>query len=302
MIDPQLSRYGLANIAEPAVNPAAKIHYVGLPSLSWYGDFISAFSNDVDGENRVFPTLTAALANASVVADRGDVIYLLPGYTQTITAAAGVSITKSGLTIKGLGNGTLRPTFTFTTATAASFDISAANTLIKNVIFTTGINSQAAITNVTGAYVAFEDCEFNTNSGTVGAVTGILTAATATGLRVENCRFVGPATNSGTTTTAQIKHESGTDYIIRNNYFTGKMTQAIVNVATILRGLIDSNRFVVATGTSAITMAAASTPFITNNRMNVASGTAPVTSAAGFMAGNTYSAAAGVTAGTASTF
>ena len=79
------------------------------------------------------------------------------------------------------------------------------------------------------------------------------------------------------------------------------MTQAILNSTTVLRGLIDSNRFVISTGTLAISVAAASTPFITNNRINVPSGTAPITAAAGFVAGNVYSAAAGVTAGTAVT-
>ena len=69
------------------------------------------------------------------------------------------------------------------------------------------------------------------------------------------------------------------------------MTQAILNATTVLRGLIDSNRFVISTGTLAISVAAASTPFITNNRINVPSGTAPITAAAGFVAGNVYSAA-----------
>src|SRR5207253_9370711 len=113
--------------------------------------------------------------------------------------------------------------------------------------------------------------------------------------------FTGPATNAGTTCAACIQHESGVDYLIQSNYFAGKMTQAIKNVATVLRGLIDNNRFVIGTGTVAITMAAASTPFITKNRINVPSGTTPITAAAGFVSGNNYSAAAGVTAGTAST-
>ena len=86
-----------------------------------------------------------------------------------------------------------------------------------------------------------------------------------------------------------------------NNYFTGKMTQAILNATAVLRGLIDNNRFVVATGTVAITLHASSTPFITNNNINVPSGTAPITAAAGFVSRNSYSAAAGVTAGTAVT-
>lgn len=257
------------------------------------------FVPDVDGTIRFFTTLAAALTAAT--AARGDVIYIAEGYTETIVGAAGNGVTKAGIRVVGLGDGVNRPTFTFTTSTAASFDITAANVTLQNMVLVCGIDAQLAMVNVTATDVSFLDCEFRTNSGTVGTVAGILTAATATRLLVDRCRFVGPAVNAGTTTTAQIKHESGIDYIIRNSYFTGKMTQAIVNVATILGGLIDSNRFVVATGTVAVTMAAASTPFITNNRINVPSGTTPITAAAGFVAGNVYSAAAGVTAGTAST-
>lgn len=252
-----------------------------------------------DGSQMIQVSLTAALA--ACVADRGDIIYLAPGYTETIVAAAGQTITKAGVTIIGLGSGAARPTFTFTTSVAASFDVSGLNVSILNCRFINGIDAQTAMFNVTGADFAFLGNEVQTNTGTTGAILGILTAATATRLRVENNFFSGPAANTGTTTTAQIKHEVGTDYIIRSNYFTGKLTQAILNVTTVLRGLIDANRFVIATGTVAITMAAASTPFITNNRINVPSGTAPIVAAAGFVAGNTYSAAAGVTAGTAVT-
>lgn len=279
---------------------SGKIFIVGKAALAYRDTYSELFDADADGVPRAtHATIAAALSRCT--ANGGDTIFVLPGHTETVVGAAGIALNVAGVNIVGLGRGSIRPTITFTTSTAASCDISAANVTVQNIIFTCGIDAQLAMSNVTAADVSFIQCEFNTNSGTVGAVAGILTAATATRLRVEDCRFLGPATNSGTTTTAQIKHEVGVDYIIKNNYFTGKMTQAIVNVATVLRGLIDGNRFVVATGTSAITMAAASTPFIVNNRINVPSGTTPITAAAGFVAGNVYSAAAGVTAGTAST-
>lgn len=305
MVDPQLSRYGILASALSMVgpvSPGAKIHLVGLSSLSTHADILNAFGYDRDGMSRVFPTLNSALADANVVASRGDVILVLPGYTQTISGAAGTTISKAGLSIIGLGKGSLRPTITFDTAITAQMIVSGANVTIKNVLFDfTGFDAITAAISVTAADVAFEECEFITNTGTAGVVLGILTAATATRFRVERCRFTGPATNSGTTTTAQIKHEVGVDYVIRGNYFTGKMTQAILNATTVLRGLIAENYFVVATGTKAIAMEASSTPFISNNRINVPSGTAPIVAAAGFVAGNIYSAAAGVTAGTAST-
>lgn len=300
MRENQLSRYGAIAKSLEAAKPQGKVFFVAPASAAWYGDFANRFPVDSDGVTRVHTSITAALA--SCTASRGDTVLVLPGYTETITGAAGLAFSVAGVSVVGLGEGSLRPTITFTTSTAATATVTAANVTIKNIVFTCGIDAQASMIPVTGAYATFDSCEFNTNSGTVGAVLGILTAATATGLKVVNSRFIGPATNTGTTTTAQIKHEVGTDYVIQGNYFTGKMTQAILNATAVLRGLIDNNRFVVATGTSAITMHASSTPFITNNRMNVASGTAPVVAAAGFVAGNAYSAAAGVTAGTASTF
>jgi hypothetical protein len=303
MIYGQNSSYGRAYfdaLAQAAAQPVGgKLFLVAPTSHPNYSMMQSVFQPDNDGTPRLFSTLAAALA--ACVANRGDVVYLAEGYAETIVGAAGSGIAVAGVSVVGLGKGVLRPTFTFTTSTAASFDITAANVTVKNCVFTCGIDAQLAMINVSTADVTFDNCDFNTNSGSVGAVAGILTAATATRLVVVNSRFLGPATNAGTTTTAQIKHEAGVDYVIENNYFTGKMTQAIVNVATVLRGKINNNVFVVATGTVAIAVAAASTPMITNNRMNVASGTAPIVAAAGFVAGNTYSAAAGVTAGTAST-
>lgn len=247
-------------------------------------------------------TATLIQAQSLATANKGDIVYVSPGHTESVIAAAGMTFSKAGVTYEGIGFGRLRPTITFSTDTAAQMIISGANITFRNFVFDfTGIDAIVAAISVTGADVAFEDCDFLTNAAAAGVVLGILTAATATRFRTERCNFMGPAVNSGTTTTACIKHEVGVDYVIRNCYFTGKMTQAILNATAVLRGLIDSNRFVIATGTLAVSVHASSTPFIVNNRINVPSGTTPITAAAGFVAGNVYSAAAGVTAGTAVT-
>lgn len=279
------------------------IHNTLSPGQTFY--VCSAVSGASDSNAGTDPTAPLATLDAAInkcTASKGDVIIIGPGHTENITGATSVVVDIAGISIIGVGNGRLRPKFTYT-ATGSNIPISAANVLIKNIVFDlTGIDAVVAGFTITTADVAFEDCEFVTNSAAAGCVQCIVTAATADRLRVEDCRFLGPATNSGTTTTAQIDHEAGVDYVIHGCYFTGKMTQAITNGAAVLRGLIDNNRFVIATGTKAINMHASSTPFVSNNRINVPSGTAPIVCAAGFMAGNVYSAAAGVTAGTASTF
>lgn len=289
---------GVASFGVPTVGGGT------IPTTTGQYIFVSSLvgSNGNTGASPTFPKATIAGALLQANSSKGDVIVLMPGHVESLTGAAAITISKIGCYIVGLGTGALRPTLTWTTAIAAQMIVSSAQTTFDNVAFDfTGFDAITAAISVTAADVAFLNCQFTTNNATAGVVLGILTAATATRFRVENCQFLGAATNSGTTTTAQIKHEVGVDYIIRGNIFTGKMTQAILNATTLLRGVIDSNRFVVATGTVAITMAAASTPFIVNNRINVPSGTAPIVAAAGFVAGNVYSAAAGVTAGTAST-
>lgn len=278
-----------------------KFFLVGKSALAYRDVYGELFPVDLDGKSRaVFATITAALA--ACTASAGDIIYVLPGHTEDIAGAAAITGSVIGVRIIGLGAGRLRPTLTWKTSTAAQIVMSSAQMSWENFVFDlTGISATVAAFSVTAADVSFLGCEFIISTGTNAPALGILSAATAARLRVENCRFIGPATSTDTCTAA-IKHEVGIDYIIRNNEFKGKFTQAILNATTLLGGLIIGNTFVIGTGTVAITMAAASTPFIVNNRINVPSGTAPIVAAAGFMAGNVYSAAAGVTAGTASTF
>lgn len=247
-------------------------------------------------------TLNAAIALCT--AAKGDIIHVLPGHTEALTAAAAIAANISGISIQGYGNGRNRPAFNWTTAVGASFDISAANVTLKNLAFVVGLDAITAMFNVTGADVTFDGCEFAMSTGTLTAVLGILTAATATRLTVKNCRFIAPLAITGTTAliTACIQHEVGIDYVIENNEFYGDATQHVLNATAVLGGKIHNNTFTVGTGTKGIAVHASSTPFITNNRFNVPSGTAPIVAAAGFVAGNIYSAAAGVTAGTASTF
>lgn len=60
-------------------------------------------------------TVNAALAKCR--SNRGDVVYVLPGHTENITADAWSSLgTKTGVTVQGLGYGTNKPTLTWTVA------------------------------------------------------------------------------------------------------------------------------------------------------------------------------------------
>ena len=261
------------------------------------------------GRSPESPFASVDYCMGQITSANADRVYAMPGHTETLTAAGsslgngGVfigSVLSNGVSIIGIGEGRDRPTFNYTTASAASMNIAAANVTLENLVFTpNGFSAITAAINLTGADFTMRNCEMQISTGTNACVLGILTAATAARMKILNCNFVGPATSTQTCTAA-IKHEVGIDYLIRGCTIKGKLTSAILNATAVLGGNIDQNIMVVTTN-DAIIMHASSTPFITNNRMNVSGGTAPITAAAGFVAGNVYSAAAGVTAGTAVT-
>ncbi len=236
-----------------------------------------------------FTTLQAA--HDAAVADNGDTIVVLPGHAEDVVGAASTGVftfSKAGLTYQGFGSGLIRPTFTFKTSTAAQMIFSGARTTVRNMVFDfTGVSAVVAAISVVAADVAFEDCLGILSTGTNAPVLGILTAATAARFRVERCTFLGPATSTDTVTAA-IKHEVGINFLFRDNFFIGKLTQAILNATTILGGEISRNRFHIYTGTKGIALASGTTGVGYDNRITVPSGTAPVVGAGFSWTGNSF--------------
>lgn len=268
------------------------------------GNVRMAYSGAIGSANGISPAdayATLIAAQTAAVADNDDLVLVLPGHAESVVAAAGMTFSKAGVAYQGIGSGRGRPTITFSTSTAAQIVISGARITFRNIVFDfTGVDAIVAAISVTGADCTFEDCEFLTNSATIGCVLGILTAATADRFAIRRCRFIGAQTNSGTTTTAQVKHEVGADLCIEDCWFTGKMTQAILNATTILRAKVSRNIIHTYTGTLGFSFETSSTGFATDNRICVASGTTPVAGAALSYSANHYTTEGnGPTGGTA---
>lgn len=298
----QLERYGAITKVLPLMAPNAKVFFVGATTLPSYQDYLEDFSPDKQGGNRTFATVVAALADANVVDARGDVILVLPGHTESISSAGALTVSKSGVSIIGLGNGDARPTFTFDTATTATAVVSAANVLFQNVIVNfTGIDAVAAPITVSAAGVTFDGCKFINATASAQSTLGIITTAAGTKLTVKNSMFTGTA-DAGTTSVIRIV--GGADAVIENNIFHGAYTSsvgAIENITTAATNLsIKGNTInnLTASSTKAITVVADTTGIIANNRMQILSGTAPITGAAMSWAGGNYYAATIATAGT----
>lgn len=100
-----------------------------------------------------FSTLDAAIGKCT--ADRGDVIYVKPGYTQSMTAADAVDVDVNGVTIIGLGQGVTRPKFTYNNS-AGEFVIGADNVRIENLWF---VPSVTGITHAIDVEASATDCQ-----------------------------------------------------------------------------------------------------------------------------------------------
>src|SRR6185503_3956174 len=281
-------------IAESAV-AGGKVFVVASSSHPQFQALKELFIPDPEGLTRFYTTITAALG--ACVANRGDIIYVAEGYTETESAAAGLAIGVAGVTIIGLGNGTLRPTISFSTSTAATVTITAANVTLKNIGFDfTGIDALASGVVISAANVSLVNCYAITANASGQAVLGVLTTAAANNLLIDGCQFVG---SSDAGTTAAVRIVGGDSITIRNCYFLGAYTSgvgAIQGLTTDSTNLTITNNTIVnltASATKAAVFTSGSTGIVAKNICGIGSGAAPFTFAAGWWAGNWSAAAVG---------
>lgn len=154
-------------------------------------------SNSNDGTTWSKAVATIDYAVGLCTAGRGDVILVAPGHAETITAANAIDLDVAGITVQGLGTGTLKPTITFGTATTATVRVNAANVTVRNLRFVSAIDSLALMVNVNEQYCTIEDCAF-VSASTVECLNFLALATTYDYLFVRRCRFEQPTDPTGT--------------------------------------------------------------------------------------------------------
>ena len=216
-----------------SVNGAPLVPGGGTIPLSGNYFFVNSVSGS-DGNlgtyDNPFATLKFALTQATAAI--GDTIVLEAGHAETISAAAGIAVNKSGVFIIGLGSGNDRPVFTFATATSATMTITAANVTIANITATNSLDQIVSPFVISGA-----NCTFGTLTGpiqwtdsatNVEAVQCILTTAGASNLNV-NLKYLG---QTGGSHCARAVNLVGVANAVINCDFYGKASTAWVNFTT----------------------------------------------------------------------
>jgi hypothetical protein len=186
----------------------------GGPGTQSAGRTVLGSDNGRGTFQRPFATIAYALTQCQQ--GNGDIIFVKPGHNETvngagtttavtdptglITTSAGTTLTfnVAGASIIGLGSGPLRPTITFTTATAANIPVWSANMSIQNFLFKCNFAAVAS---------AFTGISASCASSSIAA--NILTAGTVTGVLYPGASLMGTGVVPGTIVLAQLTGATG---------------------------------------------------------------------------------------------
>lgn len=257
-------------------------------------------SNGNTGLSATAPKATLAGAQTVATASVGDTVIVMPSHAETVTAAAGIALSKAGISYVGLGNGATRPSISFTTATTATMTVTGASVNIDGFRYLQTFDAIVSPLVLSADSTTLTNSYFSTATSTAQVTQMILTTAGANNLTIAGNRFVGTI-DAGNT--AAVTLVGGDNATIIDNDFMGAYSSgvgAIQSITTLNTNVVIRRNTIVnrtASSTKAITLLTGSTGVITENKFGIGSGTAPITADAAWWAGN-WSAAAVATNGT----
>ena len=244
------------------------------------------------------PYRTLNYASARCTASAGDILVIMPGHAETISTATALTLSKAGIAVVGLGDGSLTPTFTLGTVVGATVNITAANISLMNLRFKANLaDITSAITTTSAQHLKIVGCDFIDNSSILNFARIIDTDATSNnmdGLTILNCNWYG---KGATSNSCVIKMDGTNDRVtIKDCYFrhaavtdAGLMPIATTKVVTNL--IVDNNDMLftgatgATTGTMITTDTSTNTGIIKNNRIQSLDATFEilVTASSGFV-------------------
>jgi hypothetical protein len=128
----------------------------------------------------------ASIAYAfSSVAVAGDVFYVLPTHTESLSGVAAIAANVASVRIIGMGWGAYRPTLTWHT-TDATIAVSVANVEFKNIRCTVDVDEVVSMWNITGAGFTLDGVDYIDATSTQ-AIQFLLTTSAANQLTIKNC-------------------------------------------------------------------------------------------------------------------
>lgn len=251
-----------------------------------------------DGNNGSYlqPYATIDKAVGSCKANRGDIIYVMPGHVEPITGAASLDLDVAGISVIGLGRGAKQCRLDFT-ATGSTVEVNADNISIVNMNFHANIPAVViglsiltlatdtlvkgcsfdVETTTTDEFVIainlgvgcsrtiIEDCIMDQGLG--GAAHAIKLVGATAGCTIQNNRIVGDysVANIGgiTTLSTEVYIE---DNMLMQGGSGGLNAQPVIEMLTGTTGIVRNNDIVCDVATFALQTIADAMSFLNNQR------------------------------------
>jgi len=234
--------------------------------------FVSSDTGN-DGNSGKAPTRALATLDKAIgkcTADKGDVIIIMPGHTETVASAGAITCDIAGVFIIGLGTGTLRPAFSLATLTTASILVTAANVSISNCTFSSGIAELVTCFTVSAAGFTMDGCAVTDTATSM--INFMTTTAAADDLTIKNCHFITDAIP--TANDFFIMLVGGDSVTIVDNFFSVLTSNhgssgTIGGETTASTGVLIARNIIYSIGTSviAIVLHTSTTGLIVSNRI-----------------------------------
>ena len=197
-----------------------QVYWVGDSSTSVLPGHVGASDGNPGTFSAPFNTIDHAIGRCT--AGRGDIIFVKPGHTETLSAASAIAMDVQGVALVGLGSGSMRPTITMDTVNTTPFVVSAADCSIVNMMFIANfLTISAAITVTTAKDLTVQSCEFRDTTAAknfANMVKSTGAANTADGLYFADNYYpsIGTTYNTGVLVADAIDRMQ----LLRNNVFT----------------------------------------------------------------------------------
>ena len=185
--------------------------------------------NTAHGDTPDAPFATIDYAVGKCTASVGDIIYVMPGHTETVGSAAALDFDVAGIKVIGVGWGDNRPIVNLT-ATDSTVECNADDMWIENIRFkgsiadlVVGVDVKTGCDNLT-----FKNCQFGGAAASTEMLIAVTIEATNDHITFDGCYFKEPT--GGDSTAAIITEGAFTNLLIQNCLFWGDWSTAVLDL------------------------------------------------------------------------
>ena len=181
------------------------------------------------------PFATIDYAIGKCTANRGDIIMVMPGHSETVTTDGGIALDVAGVAIIGLGSGSLRPKIVLDSAAAAAVVISADNCSMHNIVLEASFADVTNAIDVTAKHASLNNLHFQEEAADLNFIDYVVASSTtdnnADGLQLIGCSGYGI---DGSINSPLLINADLNDLVVENCHFNTDNANALamIQVAT----------------------------------------------------------------------